>query len=142
LARKILIQKFVRGRVKAMEKKFRSFHLFSLIVLMLGLFTFIDASWAVTPKISAGRAHAIVVKSDGTLWGWGYNGYGQLGDGTTVYRHSPIRIGTEAQWADIVASKWNHTTALKSDGSLWGWGLNSSGQLGDSRRLIKLLRFE
>jgi len=120
-----------------MEKRSWFFHPFFPIVLMLGLFIFIDPSWAVTPKISAGAAHVIVVKSDGTLWAWGYNRYGQLGDGTTVYRHPPARIGTETHWADVAASKWNHTIAMKSDGSLWAWGLNSSGQLGDGTTINK-----
>ena len=47
--------------------------------------------------ISAGRYHSLSVKSDGTLWAWGYNNFGQLGDGTTDDSHSPVRIisGTE-----------------------------------------------
>src|SRR6266850_261289 len=68
---------------------------------------------AVTPQVSAGGLLTVVVKSDGTLWAWGNNFYGQLGDGTTTQRTSPVQIGTAANWTAVAAGE-SHTVALKS----------------------------
>jgi alpha-tubulin suppressor-like RCC1 family protein/PKD repeat protein len=81
-------------------------------------------------SIAAGEEHTIALKSDGTLWAWGRNAYGQLGDGTTTDRYSPTQIGTDTDWVSIAAGS-RHTIALKSDGTLWAWGANGVGQLGD-----------
>ena len=80
--------------------------------------------------ISAGYNHTIALKSDGSLWAWGSNVNGQLGDGTTITRYEPVRVGTENDWSSVAASYY-YTIALKSDGSLWAWGRNNFGQLGD-----------
>lgn len=74
------------------------------------------------------RSHAI--KTDGSLWAWGINYYGQLGDGTTIDKHSPVQVGADLDW-DYITSGWQFSLALKSDGSLWAWGRNEYGQLGD-----------
>ncbi len=80
--------------------------------------------------ISAGPRHSLARKSDNTLWSWGENGNGQLGDNTTTPRSSPVQIpGT--QWTDISAGD-SHSLARKSDGTLWSWGKNNNGQLGNS----------
>ncbi len=63
-------------------------------------------------------------------FGWGYNAFGQLGDGTTTDRLDPVQVGTSAPWASIAAG-WQHTVAVRTDGTLWAWGFNASGQLGD-----------
>jgi alpha-tubulin suppressor-like RCC1 family protein len=78
--------------------------------------------------ISAGYGHSFVVKSDGTLLGWGYNTAGQLGDGTSEDQHSPVQIGTD--YLTISAGGY-HTLAIKSDGTLWAWGRNMDGEVGD-----------
>src|SRR2546422_8652574 len=83
-----------------------------------------------TPQVSAGDSHTVALKSDGTLWAWGFNTNGQLGDGTTTSRPSPVQTGTEASWMAVSAGG-NHTVALKSDGTLWAWGYNRSGEVGD-----------
>ena len=80
--------------------------------------------------ISASYSHTIALKKDGSLWAWGYNRLGQLGDGTTTRRDIPVRIGTETDWSAIAAGH-SHTIALKMNGSLWAWGSNWLGQLGD-----------
>ena len=82
------------------------------------------------PNIAAGWALTVALKSDGTLWAWGYNDIGQLGDGTTNTRSSPEQIGTDNKWVSVAAG-YDHTAALKSDGTLWAWGWNYYGQLGD-----------
>ena len=87
-----------------------------------------DTDWT---AITAGRSHTLALKSDSTLWAWGNNSYGQLGDGTTVDNSSPIQVGTDTNWIAIAAGS-SHTLALKSDGSLWAWGSNFYGQLGAS----------
>ena len=81
-------------------------------------------------RVAAGLNHIVALKSDGTVWAWGSNSIGQLGDGTTTNRSSPVQVpGLTGVVA--VAAGFAHTLALKSDGSLWVWGSNSSGQLGD-----------
>ena len=80
--------------------------------------------------ISLANSHAIAIKG-GTLWGWGLNVYGQLGDGTNINRSLPIQIGTDTDWLSIDAGYNNLSNAIKSDGSLWAWGSNQYGQLGD-----------
>jgi alpha-tubulin suppressor-like RCC1 family protein len=81
-------------------------------------------------KIAAGAFHTLGIKTDGTLWAWGWNGYGQLGDGSTLQRNTPVQIGTESNWIMISAGQ-NHSLGIKSDGTLWAWGRNDNGQLGD-----------
>ena len=91
-----------------------------------------DTHWA---SIAAGYYHSLGLKSDGTLWAWGGNNSGQLGDGTSYDRHSPVQIGTDL-WASIAAGSY-HSLGLKSDGTLWGWGWNYYGQLGDGTTVNK-----
>jgi len=74
--------------------------------------------------------HTVYLKSDGTVWAWGLNTSGQLGDGTNNNRNTPEQIGTDTNWAAVSAGGY-HTIALKSNGTVWAWGLNTSGQLGD-----------
>ncbi len=87
-------------------------------------------------KIAAGGAHSLAIATNGTLWAWGQNLHGMLGDGTTYDRHAPVQIGTDANWRAVSAGD-THSVALKSDGSLWAWGLNNSGQLGDETNVEK-----
>lgn len=79
---------------------------------------------------STGASSSVGIKSDGSLWAWGSNSSGQLGDGTTVTKISPVQIGTGTNW-NFVASGFSHTIGIKSDGTIWAWGLNGNGQLGD-----------
>ena len=71
------------------------------------------------------------IRTDGSLWTWGDNSFGQLGDGTLTARPAPVRITTATNWK-TVAVGGSHTVALKTDGSLWAWGSNSNGQLGNN----------
>lgn len=70
-------------------------------------------------------------KSDGTLWCWGGNEYGQVGNGTIQLQTSPVQVATLGSNVAQVAVGWNHTCARRTDGTLWCWGRNQMGQLGD-----------
>lgn len=73
------------------------------------------------------------VKADGTLWGWGSNNSGQLGNNTTTNTSSPIQTVTGGNnWRRVSCGATSHVAAIKTDGTLWTWGTNSSGQLGDN----------
>ncbi|NOQ32069.1 MAG: hypothetical protein GQ570_13205 [Helicobacteraceae bacterium] len=80
--------------------------------------------------ISNGEGFALAIKNDGTLWAWGDNYYGQLGDGTTSSTELPIQIGSDNDWHSISASR-SHVLATKTDGTLLAWGRNNYSQLGD-----------
>ena len=87
-----------------------------------------DNNWM---AVSAGEDYTLALKADGTLWAWGEDSFGQLGDGTTTYSIiSPVQIGSDNKWVTITAGA-RHSLGLKADGTLWAWGSNSSGQLGD-----------
>jgi alpha-tubulin suppressor-like RCC1 family protein len=66
----------------------------------------------------------------GTLFTWGQNNYGQLGNGNTTYYSSPIQIGSLTNWKQVSCSI-NSTLAIKTDGTLWAWGSNTYGSLGN-----------
>jgi alpha-tubulin suppressor-like RCC1 family protein len=81
-------------------------------------------------KIASGFNHSLAIKTDGTLWAWGSNQtYGQLGDGTTANRSSPVQIGALTTWAQVAGGN-NYSLAIKTDGTLWAWGAAGFGQLG------------
>jgi len=74
-------------------------------------------NWA---SVSGGCSHTIAIKTDGTLWSWGYNSYGQLGLGDTSQRSTTTQVGTETTWASV-SGGCSHTIAIKTDGTLWSW---------------------
>jgi alpha-tubulin suppressor-like RCC1 family protein len=88
-------------------------------------------------SIAAGGQFSLGLKFDGTVFAWGQNSYGQLGDNTTTDRHAPVPVvgpggaGTLANVATVAAGR-NHALAVKFDGTVWAWGLNDNGQLGDN----------
>ncbi len=90
----------------------------------------------VTPKIAAGGWHTIALKSNGTVWVWGYNGSGQLGDGTTNDGVSPVQV-TGFSGATAIAGGLYYTLALKSDGTVWTWGQSPAGSSSASPTQIK-----
>jgi hypothetical protein len=81
-------------------------------------------------SVAARDYHTVAIQSDGTLWAWGYNYCGQLGDGTMGNKSSPVRVGLATNWQSVAAGG-SHTVAIQRDGTLWAWGGNNVGQLGD-----------
>lgn len=73
---------------------------------------------------------AFAIKTDGTLWSWGNNTYGQLAQNDTVYRSSPVQVGALTNWSYISGFPSGYGVAVKTDGTLWSWGYNPNGQLG------------
>lgn len=83
--------------------------------------------------IAAGENHTVALKNDGTVWAWGDNSHGQLGIGNTEDKTTPVRVsGLAGLTVTAVAAGGNHTLALISNGTVWAWGDNSHGQLGDN----------
>ncbi|MFH0908503.1 MAG: Ig-like domain-containing protein [bacterium] len=72
----------------------------------------------------------MVLKSDDKAAAWGYNNYGQLGDGTTSTRYLPVQVSNGAAVVSM-AGGYLHSLAVKADGTVWGWGRNNYGQVGD-----------
>ncbi|AEI38977.1 hypothetical protein KNP414_00352 [Paenibacillus mucilaginosus KNP414] len=85
---------------------------------------------AVPLAVSLLGNHTMFIKSDGTVWGWGYNGHGQLGTGTSNSTSVPGKV-INLTGMKMIAGGENHTVALRSDGTLHTWGYNGYGQLGD-----------
>jgi alpha-tubulin suppressor-like RCC1 family protein len=86
-------------------------------------------------SVAGGASHSVAVKTDGTIWAWGSNASGQIGDGTTTQRLYAVQVKLSGGAAftgavDVVAGS-DYCVALKADGTVWAWGLNSSGQIGN-----------
>ena len=92
-------------------------------------------------QVSAGSGHSLALGSDGNVYAWGWNYYGQLGDGTGSEQHAPVRVKTPDRktYPDLpadftylqVSAGYDHSLALGSDGNAYAWGYNYNGQLGD-----------
>jgi alpha-tubulin suppressor-like RCC1 family protein len=84
-------------------------------------------------QVDCGGYHTACIKTDGTLWLWGNNSFGgQLGDNTIVDKSSPIQtVAAGTNWKQVAAGG-AHTAAIKTDGTLWVWGNNDYGQLGNN----------
>ena len=81
-------------------------------------------------SVCCGTSHTFILKNDGTLWGCGYNGYGNLGLGDTNNRTTFTEVTTNADNIKSVCCGMSHTFILENDGTLWGCGRNDYGQLG------------
>ena len=81
-------------------------------------------------EIAGGAYMSLAIKKDGTMWVWGYNNAGALGTGNTTNYSSPVQIGALTTWSVNIACGQAAALAIKTDGTLWGWGYNAQGQLG------------
>ena len=89
-------------------------------------------------QLSAGSNHSLALLNNGSLWAWGNNAAGQLGDSSTTDQDHPVWIRQETNWASATAGDgFNH--AIKTDGTLWGWGINKIGQLGIPTNNLKYM---
>ena len=93
-----------------------------------------DNNWA---AVSAGNQHSVAIRTDGSLWVWGFNDQGQLGTGATGgFLPVPVQIQAGTTWASVAAGGM-HTVAIRTDGSLWAWGNNGQGRLGDGTTTLR-----
>ncbi|HLA56320.1 MAG TPA: T9SS type A sorting domain-containing protein [Flavobacterium sp.] len=106
------------------------------IITILLLILSLQLSAQCWQKAEAGFYHTLGVKADGTLWAWGLNDVGQLGNGTNTNTFNPVQIGGENNWQSVAVG-FNHSLAIKTDGTLWAWGRNETGQLGDGTAIDK-----
>ncbi len=96
--------------------------LFSAVAIKVG----VDSDWS---AVAGGGTHTLAIKQDQTLWAWGGNAYGQLGNNTTVDAPAPVQIGSANRWIAVAAGKY-HSMAIDTNNKLWTWGRNAEGQLG------------
>jgi alpha-tubulin suppressor-like RCC1 family protein len=103
------------------------------LALVFTAFLWINALnvFALQPQVSSGGLHNLLLKNDGTVWSWGYNNYGQLGDGSKTNSNAPIQVTTLSGFSQISAGSY-HSMGLKSSGTVWTWGSNDQGQLGNT----------
>jgi len=86
-------------------------------------------------RLYANYDYILALKDDGTVWAWGKNQYGQLGDGTNITRYEPVQVKNLSGIVDIIVGKdqnqGDYAIARRHDGTLWAWGRNNNGYLGD-----------
>jgi len=123
------------------------------IVLPFIIFVLSKASYAQTSKVidvAGGESHSVALKDNGTVWAWGENSQGQLGDGTIEQRLTPVQVidpnDSTGYLTGVIAissggayglNVRGHTLALKQDGTVWGWGNGYEGQLGDGEQILR-----
>ncbi|MBI5937122.1 MAG: fibronectin type III domain-containing protein, partial [Betaproteobacteria bacterium] len=85
-------------------------------------------------SVAAGQQHTLALKSDGSLWAWGRNNYYQLGINSNLFdQQAPIQVPSSTPYAyNAVSAGYNHSIALQTDGTLWAWGDNTYGQVGNN----------
>jgi alpha-tubulin suppressor-like RCC1 family protein len=82
------------------------------------------------PNIAAGDKHTIALNADGTVWAWGNNDHGQLGDGSLINRSTPVKVSSLTDVVEVATGD-SFSVALKDDGSVWAWGWNAYGMVGN-----------
>ncbi len=102
-------------------------NIFPFILLLITTSSFSQCWKSV---VSGYGYHNVGIQTNGTLWAWGFNIDGQIGDNTTINKTVPTQIGAATNWK-MVAVHFNNSFAIKTNGTLWGWGGNADGQLGN-----------
>jgi alpha-tubulin suppressor-like RCC1 family protein len=83
-------------------------------------------------QVAAGYFHSLGVRTNGTLYAWGCNQYGRLGDNTTVNKSSPVSVvGGFTNWCQV-AGGYRHSAGVRTNGTAWAWGNGTRGQLGNN----------
>ena len=93
---------------------------------------------ATAARIGAGHFHSFLIKDDRSLWAWGDNFTGQLGDGSKVERSSPVKLPGLASIVDVAGGE-GHSVAVRADGGVLAWGVNDRGQIGDGTTRTRYL---
>jgi alpha-tubulin suppressor-like RCC1 family protein len=105
-------------------------HALPILAVVLGFLLAAPAAFAGVAEVAAGGEYTCALKGDGTVMCWGFNAFGQLGDGTTINRLEPVVVKGLTD-ATAIATGFDHACALKEDGTVECWGANGVGQLGD-----------
>jgi len=94
----------------------------------------VQVGGTVWSQLAAADSHTIAIQTNNSIWAWGRNATGQLGQDDTTFKSSPVQIGALTNWSKISGGRPSnsHSLSVKTDGTLWGWGANSNGQLGDN----------
>ena len=87
-------------------------------------------------QVSFGNQTAVSIKTNGTLWAWGASDEGQIGNNGIANLSSPVQIGSLTNWRQVSNNGGLHTAAVKTDNTLWTWGRNASGQLGQNTYIL------
>ena len=88
-------------------------------------------------QVAAGFGHSIGLRANGSAWAWGANGSGQIGDGTTTSKSSPVSVvGGFTDWVQVSGN--SHSLGLRANGTAWAWGGNGNGELGDNTATSRL----
>ncbi|MGC5326281.1 Ig-like domain-containing protein [Brevibacillus sp. SYSU BS000544] len=103
------------------------------IVLLLGLWPLQGAAAGGVTKISGHTYHTLALMDDGTVWAWGRNEAGQLGNGNATNSNTPEKVSGLSDIIDVFAKAFN-SYALKRDGTVWAWGGNANGELGNGSK--------
>ncbi len=108
-----------------------AFSTMAILLLLCVVFFAQKLSWAsAQPNIAGGFYQTIAPKSDGTVWAWGWNKHGQLGNGTNTNSNLPVRVNG-LSGVTAIACGSAHTIILKSNGKVLAWGRNEQGELGN-----------
>jgi alpha-tubulin suppressor-like RCC1 family protein len=88
-------------------------------------------------QVAAGEQDVCALKNDGTVWCWGFNFYGENGDGTTGQHNSPVQATVAGSSVTKVRTGWFDVCTQRTDGTLWCWGANKYGELGDGTNVVR-----
>ena len=96
----------------------------------------IPGTWSTSYGGLSMGSESLAIKSDGTLWAWGYGDSGSLGQNDTTWRSSPVQVGSDTTWAWINA-EYISAFGVKTDGTLWSWGYGAGGSLGQNNQTAR-----